>query len=252
MSLTIKTPTHAGLLPNPTEDVGLAAAPIRRRVISRWEDGADAVDGCYNEYVGPRVAGPVVYPGYVEVCYLPKGDHVQLTASGKVVEVREGSFAIRLRGSTSFVIIPQALTSVCFFSPGRPRDWGGRGVASQEAVLADPLFVHPDDCAEFDDPDAGVVGTVRSREVMSHEVCERVSVRWTRMDAGAVLNGAACGADRMVYVVEGTIVLRDADGEHSAGTGSFIQWPPDDALTISASEPATFFTLSAPGGVAAA
>ncbi|WP_204070801.1 hypothetical protein, partial [Sphaerisporangium krabiense] len=189
--------------------------------------------------------GPVVYPGYVEVCYLPKGDHVQLTASGKVVEVREGSFAIRLRGSTSFVIIPQALTSLCFFSPGRPRDWGGRGVASQEAVLADPLFVHPDDCAEFDDPDAGVVGTVRSREVMSHEVCERVSVRWTRMDAGAVLNGAACGADRMVYVVEGTIVLRDADGEHSAGTGSFIQWPPDDALTISASEPATFFTLSA-------
>ncbi|QXJ24265.1 hypothetical protein AGRA3207_005554 [Actinomadura graeca] len=222
-----------------------------RRVVDRTEHGATAVDGCLNKYVGPRAAGPVLYPGYVEVCYLVQGDHTQLLASGELIDVPGGTFAIRYDGATSYVITPESLTSVCFFSPGRPADWPGRGAATSETVKGDPVYIDPKKLDAAPEPET-VTGTARTRVVLSYSELLPVNVRWTEMDAGARIGLAASAEDRILYLVEGSVRLTDAAGEHGADAGAFVQWPAGEALTIAAEGAATYFTVGSPDGVASA
>jgi quercetin dioxygenase-like cupin family protein len=225
--------------------------PMHRKVFRSHTDGPASMDVGCTEYKGPRVGGPVVYPGYVELCYLPKGEHYQLTASGQLVHVRQGSFAIRLEGSTSWVITPKELGSLCFFSPGRPDVPSVRGRVTDVPVLTDPLFIHPEDLAEFDDPDAQSPGTVRSREILTIEDTAQMSARWSELEPGAALHGAASAADRMIYLVDGELTLETGGERIEVAQGSYVNWPAGDSCILTAPDGgATLFIVTSPAGAA--
>jgi hypothetical protein len=247
MAVIVRHPSDVELEPSsnlpPAVDGTL---PVHKEIFVAYEDGPTSLDVGHNKYRGPRAGGPVIYPGFVEVCYLPKGEHYQLTQSGALVHVREGSFAIRLEGSTSWVITPKELESICFFSPGRPANWSGKGVPSDVGILQDPLYIHPDEVQEFDDPAAETPGTVRSRDILTAADTRQASVRWSVLGAGACLRAAVSGSDRMIHLLKGEITITVDGVPQIAAEGSYISWPAGDGSTITTERGATLFTVSSP------
>ncbi|QXJ24270.1 hypothetical protein AGRA3207_005559 [Actinomadura graeca] len=230
---------------NPFGPVTWGKTPRHRRIFGTEHDNAWRVDAGYNEYPAPRVGGPVIYNDD-EICYMPSGDHVQLLASGKLLHVRAGSFMLRLEGAVSYVIMPEELTSICFHAPGRPPGWRPRYEPTTETVTGDPIWVHPDDFAAFDEPEAEVPGTVATKVIFGADVSPRAQVRWTVMEPGSRVAAGPGNAERILAVVEGEATIGQGDRESATARGTFVQWPAGETLTIGSAEGAAYFVVSAP------
>ncbi|PKP72200.1 MAG: hypothetical protein CVT83_01155 [Alphaproteobacteria bacterium HGW-Alphaproteobacteria-5] len=193
-----------------------------RRIISSFNDDFKDIDVGLSNYNGGASFRGISYIGHDEICYIDKGMFVSIVKGNNTV-VRAGQVMFRPEGATSDGKTITKATSVCFFSPARPKEWAPPGKPDYDQDTPQPQFIDPELSPSTEGDPALTEGSMTSYHAISRNIgARRIGADIIFYSQGSMIVKRAHPTEEIWYVAEGAGAINCAGTDKPFREGQFI------------------------------